>query len=374
MARPSMEGLATTRLQDQANLAFGQNVTFPVKGQLEPGRLVAAVRLVLDAVFTQPAAGMVVQYGEVLRQMITRISIGRRVSISGLGAFFLDWMDLGRTLQFPGDVPAVASASYAKRIEWAIQFHRPASSEHYDGCIPTELFDEMIQAPLATSGIFGPTVPTLSGATMRCYIDTLPGPKEGFDVPTSYRIFDQPFAALNAQVLVPGAYEHAALFTNTANSRNRLTSANVSSVTTRADGRPLFVNARAEDIAALWNRHVATGSTRGSSSPVYNAPAEAIDDQPDQAAAAAQASNQLEFLPLVFTPQGYTADDLAKVKNGLAVDLAGTIGAYMIACRVREPRDASHVKKAGMKAGAEAGQIVSTLHPETVPFGPIHIR
>ncbi len=284
-------------------------------------------------------------------------------------------MDQRKSGTFPGDIPATASYVASKRIEWCIQYHRPESEKPYDGLIPTELFDEMVQAPLATNAIFGATAPTLGNATMRCYVDTLPGPKQGFDVPTSYRIFDQPFAALNAQVLVPGALEHVALFTTAANSRNRLTSANIASITTRADGKPLLINSRLEDAASLWNRHQAITSLRGSSSPVYNQPAESIDDQPDQSNGAAQASSQVEFCPLVFPSRTYTEDKLAKVKNGLAVDLAGTIGAYTIACRIREERDVGHGQRAARKAGAAAGTIHATTgHADNLGFAKLAVR
>lgn len=372
----SHPGLMSTRLQDASGVGFGSNITFQTKGQLEPGRLVTSVRLILDAIFTQPGAGAVAIPGELLYHMLLRVNVGRRINITGPGLRFLDWMTKGRSVQYPGSIPAVVATSYAKRVEWEISYVDPLSRSPYDGAVPTELFDEQILVALASNGIFAATVPTMptATATLRCYVDSVPS-KAGrgrVELPASYVIADQAFSALNAQILVAGQYEQAALFTTplaggTAGSAGRITSANVATVNTRVDGRPLVVNSRAEDLASLWNRQRAFGSTRGTSAPVYSAPPESIDDQPEQAAAGAQSSLQMEYIPLVFPPAVQLAAQVATAQNGLAVDLTGTLGPYVIAYRVREPRGSDAIAKGARKLGLKSGQIRNKAASASTP-------
>jgi hypothetical protein len=355
----SKPGLRTTKLNDNANLVFGQGFSFNTKGAVEPGRLILAVRLVLDATFTQPAAAQQIQFGEVFRQMIARLNIGRRINVTGLGAIAHEWAKTGRQAQFPGDIPATANGVFQKRIEWTIYYSSPLARNPFDGAVPSDVWNEQVTGNLGAASIFAATAPTLSNATLRCYVDHVAASAQPgkVKVGVSQVFMDDGFTNLSPLIAKAGAFLYAVIYREVANDRGRITSANISNVTSKIDGVPQILNARAEDVASMFNRWVATEASRGGSSPVYGQAAGSIDDQPDQAAAAAQSSLQMEMVPAIIIPRGFNISQVARAKQSLSLELSGNLAAYRVAYGYIEPRSEDSFSKAASQMGLKRGVV-----------------
>ena len=364
----SRSGLRSTRLADNANLAFGQGFAFQTRGMLPPGRLVTTIRFVLDAIFTQPAAAAAVQFSEVFQQMIARVNIGRRINMTGLGVIMHEWCKTGRVPQAPGDIEAVLNAAEPKRIEWTIHLTSPRSDDPYAGAVASEHFVEQITGNLATNAIFAATAPTLGNATLYCYLDHVaqsvaPGKAK---IGWSQTFEDRGFASLTPEILKPGAYEYAVIYREAANDRGLITDLNLSSVTSRLDGEPLLSNLRGQDAAELFNQHVAaTGHKYVGGAGLYAEPGDSIDNQPSQTAGAGLGAPNMRMVPLIVAPRDCKVSQLPRANAGITAELAGTLGAYRIAFGLIEPRSMDSFAKAARAVGIQRGRI----RPKTLSKG-----
>jgi hypothetical protein len=381
-----------TNLQSQT-FTSGGTVTIPVAGALPTGRRVRSVVFRLDIDATQPGAGMAAQLGTVLPQLIAQIKIGRRVSITGLGLFFLNWMQNGFSPAWPPGWAAGAAADVRSRsIVWQLDYADMTSVQPEDAAVPSEIWTDPIEIRFGTNAIFAATVPTLGNGTLRTmvYHDAASVSRDGkrITVPQSLNIQSEDFSALSAIINKPGAWVYACAYREASNDSGIITSANVANVISSIDGVPLLNSLRLQDVASVFNAMRSHGSNYGSEGQALTVPGannatsgtaiggECVNDQPGVAAGAGQAVTA-NFLPLVFPPRNYHVSMLAKAKTGFRSDLTGTLGAYKIAYRIIERRPDSAVGNAARRLGVGSGGFGpktgnSPIHtdPELAPFLP----
>jgi len=350
-------GIRATKLQDQA-FGPGQTVSIQTAGALPNSREVYGVLFRLDLDITQPGAGQLAQLGAVLPQLIAQVKMGRRVSITGLGLWWLNFLMSGRAPSFAAGFPATASAVFSRGLEWYLPFADSSAHIQDDCAIPSELFLDPIEVRFGTNSIFGATAPSLGNGVLRVFAIHGPSNMEsGVEavVPPSLNIQSDDFNALTALVQKPGLYTHAVLYREASNDAGAITNVNASSVTVYLDGEPLVQSARASDIASVYNTILSDGSQPKVESQTLPIGLEIINTQPGPAAAAGQAVS-VDVLPLIVPPKGYKLSQCGEASQGMKVDVAGTLGAYKVAYRILEPRPQSAIDRAAARLGIPAGK------------------
>lgn len=353
-------GVRYTRLQDQT-FGSGQTVSIQTAGALPPSRDVFGILFRLDLDMTQPGAAAAPQLGAVLHQLIAQIKMGRRVSITGLGLFWLNMLAGGRAPSFGAGFPATLGAVFSRGIEWYLPFADSSMHLQDDLAIPSELFIDPIEIRFGTNGIFAATAPALGNGVLRTYV--VHGPSnmdsgvEGV-VPPSLNIQSDDFNALVALIQKPGLYLRAVAYREASNDAGGITNLQAAAVNVFIDGEPVVYNARASDMAALYNAVTADGSTLKVESQTLPVAPEAINAAPAAAAAAGQGVT-VDVLPLITQPKGYKLSQCPEALTGFKSEIAGTLGAYKIAYEIVEPRPESSIAKAAARLGIPAGKGVA---------------
>lgn len=380
----SADGVRVTRLQDQ-NLASltGQTVSIQTAGQIPPNRDILGVVFRLDCDITQPGAGQAAQLGAVLHQLLASVKIGRRVSISGLGMRFLNWLMLGREPNFPAGFPATAGGVFSRAISWSLWYQDPSSRAPNDGAVPSELWQDPIEVRFGTTAIFAATVPTSVGnAVLRTYVVHQAGQKDDNTavVPVSLNIQSEDFNALTAIVNKVGRWVYAVLYREASNDAGGITSAQVSNVTSYIDGEPILNNLRSQDVATVYNQFKARGSNVETESQTDPRGGEIIDDLPGAAAAAGQGTT-VDCLPLIVPTDEYLVSECPEANIGAKFEMAGTLGAYKIAYRIVEPRPLANLGNAGRKLGLANADFEAKTHSKAnlndmrlLPYIPLRLR
>lgn len=346
-----MAGVAVTRLQDQVFVANGQT-PIPTAGHIPMNRRINSVLFVLDVDLTQPGAGQAAQLGAVQHQLLSLVKIGRRVNVTGLGLRILNWMRQGREINFPAGFPATAGGVFSRRIVWQLSYVDHSSRSPFDGCPPSELWKDPIEVRFGSNAIFAATAPTIAG-TLRTYVihdDAGSVPGKTAYIPTSLVFGTDDFSALQAQVQRGGRYIYAAIFREQPNDPGGITSAQVTNVTSYIDGTPLLNNLRSQDAASVFNAIVSDGAGIEFESQTDPRGGELLDDLPGVAAAAGQATN-VDFLPVVMAPKGWLLSGIPYAREGLKLELQGTLGAYKVAYLMAEPRNDAGIAIAAPKLG-----------------------
>src|ERR1700690_1652936 len=142
-----------TPLQSQV-YASGASVSIQTAGAIPTGRRVRRVLFILDIDATQPATP-VAQAGFAFHYLISQIKIARRVSITGLGLFFLNWMMRGMAPQTPaGFAAGVVTNVASRRVVWSLDYSDINSKNPDDGAMPSELWADPIEVRFNTNAPF----------------------------------------------------------------------------------------------------------------------------------------------------------------------------------------------------------------------------
>ncbi len=389
----SPDNIQWTPLQTQA-FQPGASVSIQTAGALPTGRQVRRVFFILDMDYVQPAAP-VAQAGFALHQMIAQIKIARRISITGLGLHFLNWLTRGQEPETPAGFPAgVVTNAFSRRVVWVLDYMDQESLRPGDCNVPSELWTDPIEVRFNTGAVFAaPVITTFNNGSLRIIVEheAASVAKNGkrATVPPSLNIQSDDFNALSAFINKPGCWVYALIYREVSPSDGGIiTSANVSNMIVSVDGIPLVNSLRAQDFAAVYNQdraHAPLYEADGQVDPVpgtltaaailHNAGA-LIMDQPAVGAGAGQGVT-LNFLPLLFPAANYKVSQLPRAKIGLRVDLTGTLGAYKIAYRLIERRPDQGVGNAARRLGITNGGFGAKTQnaplsddPELAPFLP----
>ena len=381
----SPDNLQLTPLQSQA-FAAGASVSIQTAGALPTGRRVRRVFFILDIDATQPATP-VAQFGLAYEQLVAQFKIGRRISITGLGLFFLNWMELGSCPATPASLPAgVATNVFSRRVVWCLNFSDRTGQKPDDGAIPSELWTDPIEVRFGTNAVFAAPAPVLSNGLLRILVehDAASVAKNGkrVTVPPSHNVQSDDFNALTAIINKPGIWAYALVYRETQPSDTGIiTSANVSNLIVSVDGIPLQNNIRAQDMATYFNeiRCQASGyQSDGPTDPVpgvlsaaaiTHASGNAVNDQPAVGTAAGQGVT-IQFLPLLFPPDNFKVSMLPRAKIGMRVDMTGTLGAYKIAYRLIERRPDQGIGNAARRLGITSGTYVAKTASSSLSDDP----
>ena len=387
----SPDNLQVTPLQSVA-FASGGSISVQTAGALPTGRRVKSVLFVLDIDLTQPAAP-VAQLGLALHQLIAQIKIARRVSVTGLGLHFLNWIQRGQEPSTPAGFPAgVVTNVFSRRVVWSLDYADYTSQKPDDGAVPSELWTDPIEVRFGTNASFAAPAPTLGNGLLRIYVvhDAASVAKNGkrITIPPSVNIQSDDFNALTALINKPGLWVYALLYRETTPFDSNVTSVNVSNVIVSVDGIPLMNNIRAQDIATVYNQIRAHGTNTewegqvdalpgvNNAAAITHFAGAAINDQPGVGVAAGQGVT-LNYLPLIFPHSDYKLSMLPRAKIGLRVDLTGTLGPYKIVYRLVERRPDQGIGNASRRLGItnagfgpKTGPSSISDDPELAPFLP----
>jgi len=392
----SPDNFQWTPLQSQT-FAAGASVSVQTAGALPTGRRVRHVLFVLDVDATQPAAP-VAQLGNAFHQLIAQIKIARRVSITGLGLHFLNWLQRGFCPESPAGFPAgVVTNVFSRRVVWALDYVDETSQKPDDGAIPSELWTDPIEVRFGTNAAFAAPAVTLGNGLLRIYVghDAASVAKNGkrVTIPQSLNIQSDDFNALTAIINKPAAWVYALIYRETQPSDTGLiTSANISNAIVSVDGIPLMNSVRLQDLASIYNQIRAAApqfESEGQTEPVVGAnnaaaPAHmsgaALNSQPAVGVAAGQGVST-NFAPLIFPPTNYKVSMLPRAKIGMRVDLTGTLGAYKIAYRLIERRPDQGIGNAARRLGITSGSFGAKTNassigddPELAPYLPATVK
>lgn len=378
------DGTRVFRLQDQT-FNSGATVSIQVAGQLPPKRVITHVLFRLDVDITQPAAGAAVQLGAVLHQLVSQFKIGRRISITGLGLKFLNWMTKGFEPSFSSGFPGTLNAVFSRSVVWCISYLDSTSRSPYDACIPVEMFLDPIEVRFGTNAIFAATVPTLGNGTLRTYVvhQAAQTSDDTAVVPQSLNIQSDDFNALVAVINKPGRWLYALAYREASNDAGGISSAQVSNLISYVDGEPQWNNARSQDAASVFNQIAAFGSsleTDNGATPALSQAGEILNDQPGVAAAAGQGTT-INYQPLFVPPYPYLVSEVAEARVGAKFEFTGTLGAYKIAYRLVEPRPMSMLAAAARRLGIDDAHFEAKTHSkqdlknmELLPYLPLRLR
>jgi hypothetical protein len=347
--------------------------------------------------YTQPGSP-VAQLGGALMQMIAQIKIARRISITGTGLFFLNWLMRGQAPQVPAGWAAGVSTNVASRRQvWALDYADYSADKPDDGAIPSELWTDPIEVRFGGSASFASPSPTFSNGLLRVLVlhDAASVAKNGkrITVPQSLNIQSDDFNALTAFINKPGAWAYAGLYREVNPSdEGVITSANVSNLIVSIDSIPLMNNLRAQDVAAIYNQVRANAPiywSEGQTEPVpgaNNATAPAkmngalVNDEPAVGFGAGQGVT-LNFLPLLFPHYNYKVSMLPRAKIGFRSDATGTLGAYKIFYRIIERRPDQGIGNAARRLGITSGTYAAKTgassigqDPELAPYLPAVVQ
>lgn len=377
----AMAGTRVTRLQDQTFVSNG-TVSVQVAGQLPPRRVVYGVLFRLDCDLTQPGAASAVQLGAVLHQLIAQVKIGRRVSISGLGMRFLNWVMKGYEPNFPAGFPATNAAVFSRSITWPLWYCDPTSRSPRDYAIPTEMWQDPIEVRFGSNAIFAATAPTIGNATLRTYVvhGAAQADADSAVVPSSLNIQSEDFNSLVATINKPGRWVYAVAYREASNDAGGITSANVTNVTSYVDGEPQLNNLRSQDAATIFNQLCADGGNIEVESQTDPRAGECIDDLPGTAAAAGQGTS-VDYLPLIVAPKPYLVSETPEAMIGAKFEFTGTLGAYKVAYRIVEPRPLALLANAGRRLGIGDATFTAKTASKTdlrdgrlLPYIPLRLR
>lgn len=385
-----------TPLQSVA-FASGASVSVQTAGAIPTGRRIRRVLFILDIDATQPAAP-VAQLGFAFHQLLAQIKIARRVSITGLGLHFLNWLQRGMEPETPaGFAAGVAGNVASRRVVWSLDYMDIGAQRPEDSMIPSELWTDPIEVRFGTNASFAAPAPTLGNGLLRIYVehDAASVSQNGkrVTVPPSLNIQSDDFNALTAIINKPGIWVYALIYREvTPTDGSIITSANISNMIVGVDGIPLMNSVRAQDAAAFYNQVRAHGNNMSSDGQtdtvpgVNNAAAAAhqagssINDQPAVGFGAGQGVT-MNFVPLLFPDDNYKVSNLPRAKIGMRVDLTGTLGAYKIAYRLIERRPDQGVGNAARRLGitngsfaAKTGSASLADDPELAPFLPAVVK
>jgi len=388
----SPDNIQWTPLQTQV-FSPGASVSIQTAGALPTGRQVRRVFFLLDMDYTQPAAP-VAQAGFALHQMIAQIKISRRVSITGLGLHFLNWLQRGQEPETPaGWAAGVVTNAASRRVVWALDYIDQEALRPGDGCVPSELWTDPIEVRFNTGGVFATPAPTFSNGQLRIIVEheAASVAKDGkrATIPPSLNIQSDDYNALSAFLNKPGCYVYALLYREAAPSdAGIITSANVSNMIVSVDGIPLVNNLRPQDFIAVYNQdraHSPNLESEGQTDPVPGTTSAtfpthmagaSINDQPAVGFGAGQGVT-MNYLPLLFPATNYKVSQLPRAKIGMRIDLTGTLGAYKIAYRLIERRPDQGVGNAARRLGITNGGFGAKTQnsplkddPELAPFLP----
>jgi hypothetical protein len=381
----SPDNIQVTPLQSVA-FAPGASVSVQTAGALPTGRRVRHVFFVLDIDATQPAAP-VAQFGFAYHQLLAQIKIARRISITGLGLHFLNWLERGQEPSTPpGFAAGVVTNVASRRVVWQLNYADISSQKPDDGCVPSELWTDPIEVRFGTNATFAAPAPVLGNGLLRVYVvhDAASVAKNGkrVTIPQSINIQSDDFNALTALINKPGAWAYALVYREIQPADGGIiTSANVSNVIVSVDGIPLMNNVRGQDIASIFNGIRAHGTnyeSEGQTLPVPGAtnaalgasqPGEAINDQPAVGFGAGQGVT-LNFLPLLFPSDNWKMSQVPRAKIGMRVDMTGTLGAYKIAYRIIERRPDQGIGNAARRLGVSAGVYSAKTAPSAIGDDP----
>lgn len=398
----SPDNIQVTPLQSQT-FTSGASVSIQTAGALPTGRRVRQVIFRLDLDITQPGAGAAVQNGAILHQLISQCKVGRRVSITGFGMLFLDWLMNGFPSNLPPGLPATANGVFSRSIVWTLNYCDLSSRTPDDSAVPSELWTDPIEIRFGTNAIFAATVPTLGNGLLRTFVvhDAASSAKNGkrVTIPQSLNIQSDDFNALTALINKPGAWAYAVLYRETGitagTDNGQVTSTQVSNVIASVDGVPLMNNVRAQDIVTVFNRVKAEGGVYrnetnngvagtlpipGTATNTFppSVSGELIMEQPGPANGAGQGVT-MDCIPLLFPPKNYHVSMLPRAKTGFRADLTGTLTGYKVAYRLIERRPDSAVANASRRLGITKGTFIPkpdaaksnlTDDPELAPFLP----
>ena len=381
----SPDNFQWTPLQSQV-FTSGASVSVQTAGALPTGRRVKTVLFILDIDATQPATP-VAQAGFVYHQLLSQIKIARRVSITGLGLFFLNWLHRGMAPTTPaGFAAGVATNVASRRVIWALDYADYSADKPDDGAIPSELWTDPIEVRFNTNAGFAVPQPVLGNGLLRILVghDAASNSKNGkrITIPQSLNIQSDDFNALSAFINKPGAWAYVGIYRETQPSdAGIITSANVSNVIASVDGLPLQNSIRAQDIAAQFNQVRAHGNnmeSEGITDPVpgvstataaTHLAGATINDQPAVGFGAGQGVT-LNFLPVLFPHSNYKISMLPRAKIGFRADLTGTLGAYKIFYRLIERRPDQGVGNAARRLGVTSGAYSPKTNPSPIAQDP----
>ena len=392
----SPSNLQWTPLQSQP-FASGASVSVQTAGALPTGRRVRNVMFILDIDETIPAAP-VAQLGAAFAQLIAQIKIARRVSITGLGLYYLNWLQKGMKPESPAGHPALVAANVvSRRIVWSLDYADLSAANPSDAAVPSELWTDPIEVRFGTNAAFAAPVPALGNGILRIYVGheaaAVSANGKRVTIPQSVNIQSDDFNALTAIINKPGAWVYALIYREIQPSDGSpITSANISNTIVSVDGIPLMNSVRLQDLASIYNQIRAGGTvldSEGQTEPVVGvnsaaAPTHvsgaALNSQPAVGAGAGQAVTT-SFAPLIFPPLNYKASMLPRAKIGLRVDLTGTLGAYKIAYRIIERRPDQGIGNAARRLGVTSGMYAPKTgassigdDPELAPFLPAVVK
>jgi len=376
-----------TPLQSQI-FASGASVSIQTAGALPTGRQVRRVLFILDIDITQPGAGMAAQLGIAMYMLIAQIKIARRVSITGLGLHFLNWLQKGMEPESPAGFAAGAAADVrSRRICWSLDYYDETSQKPGDACIPSELWTDPIEVRFGTNAIFAATIPTLGNGLLRTYVEheaaSVASNGKRVTVPPSVNIQSDDFNALSAFINKPGAWVYVGIYREpTPYDGGAITSANISNLIASVDGIPLMNSVRAQDLCSFYNQVRAaapnpqwegqsddTAGTSNVTTAPAHLPGSAIHDQPAVAAAAGQGVT-MNFVPVLFPGRNYKVSQLPRAKVGLRVDSTGTLGAYKMFYRLVERRPDQGVGNAARRLGITNGGFGAKTQPSPISDDP----
>lgn len=369
------------RLEQKA-FASGGTVTVQTAGQIPPGRRVLGVVFRLDLDITQPGAGQAAQLGSVLQQLIAQIIIGRRVSITGSGLHFLNWLKAGREPDFPAGFPATANGVFSRSVVWSLMFNDISSLAPDDYAIPSELWTDPIQIRFGTNAIFAATAPALGNGVLNTYVihDAMYSPGESV-IPVSLNIQSEDQQSLLATINKPGMWLYALAYREASNDAGGITNTQVSQFTSYVDGEPVVQNTRVQDMASVVNQMRAIGTPKRVESQTVPVGAACINDQPGAAAAAGQ-NVICDFVPLISPPWQFTLQAVPDADIGAKFEFAGTLAAagYKIAYMIAEHRPASAIGNAAAKLGLSNAKLRSQTvngqpvrNPRLARVLPVHL-
>jgi hypothetical protein len=377
----SSDGVRVTRLQDQTFVSGG-GVSIQTAGMIAPKRVVLGIIFTLDCDLTQPGAASAAQLGAVLPQLLSFVKIGRRVAIDGLGLRFMNWLMMGKAPNLPAGFAAVNGNVYSRKTTWALWYADPSSRSPNDGAVPSELWQDQIEVTFGSNAIFAATAPAIGNGTLRTYVlhQAAQADENTAVVPTSLNIQSENFSALTANINKVGRWVYAFAYRVASNDAGGITSAQVSNAIAYADGEPVVQNARAQDLAAIYNQIAADGAQIQTDSQTAPLSGEAINEHPGFAAAAGQGVT-VDFLPLIMPAKPYLVSDCPEALVGTKFEFTGTLGAYKIAYRIVEPRPLATLGNAGRKLGMPESDFEAKTHSKTdlkdkrlLPYIPLRLR
>lgn len=349
-------GLQATHLKDEV-FTPGQAVSMQVAGKIPPKRRIHAVQFSLLSDITQPAAGAAAQLGSVLPQLIALLTIGRRVSLTGLALKFHEWMKAGKWSCMAAGFPAGVSTVFSRIQQWTLWLSDPSCLSPNDGAVASELFTDDLQVRFGTTAIFAPTVPASIGntvfrATLWHEADSDPmDPALGDEarvVPQSRVIKSVNKNDLSPVVNQVGAIPYAAIFREAVNDPGTINSTQILSATAFVDAEPVRTDVRVTDVASEFNRVRSDGTSYTVESQTVPIGGEQILDLPAPAAAAGQVITG-DFFPFLFPKRGYKMSQVPRATQGFSANISGSLGAYTIVFEAVEGLSEEMVHRAANK-------------------------